>query len=157
MKKVMILGAAIMAFSFVTPQVAKAMKLQNQTAIVQDKDAQYKEIKVEELPAAVTKSISNAYTGYKIDKAFLGADDTYKVNVAMGDLKYQLFYDAKGELIKVEDAAAKGMEPAKGLEEPVPSKGMEPENKSQTPVNKSQTPVNKSEYPTNQGEKVPVK
>ena len=145
MKKVIILTAAIMAFSLATPQLSNAMKIQNQMAVMQDKDDKYKEIKVTELPDAVTKSIANAYTGYKIDQAWKTEDNAYKVKVAMGDLKYQLFYDAKGELIKVEDPSAKdngmlnnGTEPAK--------KGMEPANKSMEPTNK-----------TPQGGKYPVK
>lgn len=114
MKKVIILTAAAMAFSFVSPQLSNAMKLQNKVAVVQDKDTKddkYKEIKAEELPEAVTKSISNAYTGYKIDKAYRDKDeDSYKVNVAMGDLKYSLFYDEKGDLVKVEEPTAERMD-----------------------------------------------
>ncbi|HLN75234.1 MAG: hypothetical protein ACM3O8_07410 [Methylococcaceae bacterium] len=110
MKKVIILTAAAMAFSFVTPQLSNAMKSQNKIAVVQDKDDKddkYKEIKAEELPEAVTKSIANAYTGYKIDKAYKDKDeDSYKVNVAMGSLRYDLFYDKKGELVKVEEPTA---------------------------------------------------
>lgn len=107
MKKVIILTAAVAAFSFVTPQVSNAMKFQTPITVVGEDDDKYKEIKAEELPEAVTKSVSTAYTGYKIDKAYRGEDDSYKVKVAMGDLKYSLFYDEKGELIKVEDPAAK--------------------------------------------------
>ena len=112
MKKIIILTAAVAAFSFVTPTVSNAMKFNNNIAVVDDKDDKFKEIKAEELPEAVTKSISNAYTGYKIDKAFRGEDDSYKVKVAMGDLKYSLFYDEKGELIKVEDPSAKASDDA---------------------------------------------
>ncbi|MBC8003885.1 MAG: PepSY-like domain-containing protein [Verrucomicrobia bacterium] len=110
MKKVIILTAAVAAFSFVTPQVSNAMKFQTPIAVVGEDDDKYKEIKAEELPEAVTKSVSTAYTGYKIDKAYRGEDDSYKVKVAMGDLKYSLFYDEKGELIKVEDPSAKTSE-----------------------------------------------
>ena len=142
MKKVIILSAAIMAFSFVTPQVAKAMKLQNEMTVVQDKDKddKFKEIKVTELPEAVTKSISTAYTGSKIDKAYLGEDNSYKVKVSMGELKYNLFYDAKGELIKVEEPTSKGDLPT--------DKGMSPANKSMEPANKSMEPTNKGTEPT---------
>ena len=109
MKKGIILTAAVVAFSFVAPQVSNAMQYQNNIVVVGDDD-KYKEIKAEELPEAVTKSVSTAYTGYKIDKAYRGEDDSYKVKVAMGDLKYSLFYDEKGELIKVEDPTAKTSE-----------------------------------------------
>ena len=137
MKKVIILSAAIMAFSFVTPQVAKAMKLQNQMTVVQDKDKddKFKEVKVSELPEAVTKSISTAYTGSKIDKAYIGEDNSYKVKVSMGDLKYHLFYDAKGELIKVEEPTSKSDATMDK------DKGMSPANKSMEPTNKSTEPA----------------
>jgi len=149
MKKVMILTAAVMAFSFATPQVAKAIKVQNQMTVVDDKDDKYKEVKVEELPEAVTKSISSAYTGYKIDKAFKAEDNSYKVKVAMGDLKYNLFYDANGELIKVED-------PAVSKDAKLDTKwGTEPENKSMEPTKKNETPT--TVPPTNESETTPVK
>lgn len=137
MKKVIILSAAIMAFSFVTPQVAKAMKLQNQMTVVQDKDKddKFKEVKVSELPEAVTKSISTAYTGSKIDKAYIGEDNSYKVKVSMGDLKYHLFYDAKGELIKVEEPTSKSDATMDK------DKGMSPANKSMEPTKKSTQPA----------------
>jgi hypothetical protein len=71
----------------------------------------YKEIKTSELPEAVTKSIATAYTGYKIDKAYKDKDDdSYQVKVAMGDLKYSLFYDEKGELKKVEEPTAENVD-----------------------------------------------
>lgn len=136
MKKITIITAAVIAFSFATPQLAKAMQVKDQMAIVQDKDATYKEIKAEELPEAVTTSIENAYTGYKIDKAFVGSDNTYKVKVAMGDLKYHLFYDSMGELIKVEDPTSKA---------------------DDQHMNKSMNPANKSELPTDPMKKAPVK
>lgn len=150
MKKVIVLTAAVMAFSFVTPQVSQAMKVQNQMAVIDDKDDKYTEIKVEELPEAVTKSVSNAYTGYKIDKAYRGEDDSYKVKVAMGDLKYKLFYDAQGELIKVEDAANKG-------EETTEKWGTDPSNRSMEPDTTNMTPGTQGEVPTNQTETAPVK
>lgn len=106
MKKVLILTGALVAFSFVTPQLSNAAKPQDKVGVVVDKGDKYKEIKAEELPEAVTKSIANAYTGYKIDKAYRAEDDSYKVKVAMGDLNYALFYDEKGELIKVEEPTA---------------------------------------------------
>ena len=107
MKKVMILTAAVMALSYATPQVANAMKVQNEIEFVQEKEVKYQEIKVEEIPEAVSQSIAGAYAGYKIDKAFLGDDGNYKVKVSMGDLKYVLFYTAKGELIKLEEPSKK--------------------------------------------------
>jgi hypothetical protein len=148
MKKLIVITAAVMAFSFVTPQVAQAMKVQNQMAVIDDKDDKYKEVKVEELPEAVTKSVANAYTGYKIEKAFRGEDNSYKVKVAMGDLKYKLFYDEQGELIKVEDAASK--------EETTETWGTDPSNRSMEPDTTNITPGTQGEVPTNETENAPV-
>lgn len=141
MKKVIVLTVAVMAFSFVTPQLSQAMKVQNQMAVIDDKDDKYKEVKVEELPEAVTKSISNAYTGYKIDKAYLGEDNSYKVKVAMGDLTYHLFYDEQGELLKVEDPASK--------EESKEKWGTDPSNRSMESDSTHMTPGTHGETPTN--------
>ena len=127
-----------MAFSFATPQLAKAIKIQNQSAVVQDKDDKFKEIKVTELPEAVTKSVSTAYTGSKIDKAFIGEDNSYKVKVSMGELKYHLFYDAKGDLIKVEEPNTK----VKG-DLPMNNDMDHPTEKSTDPANKSMDPAKK--------------
>ncbi|MGE5394276.1 MAG: PepSY-like domain-containing protein [Candidatus Saccharibacteria bacterium] len=99
MKRIIILTAAAMAFSFANPQVSNAMKLQNKTAVVQEKDDKYKEIKTSELPDAVTKSINRSYAGYKIDKAFRDKDeDSYKVKVEKGNTKEFLYFDNKGNL-----------------------------------------------------------
>ena len=113
MKKVLILSAAIFALSYATPQVANAMKAQNDIAFTQEKEVKYTEVKVEKIPAVVTKSIAAAYAGYTIDKAFVGDDASYKVNVTKGDVKQVLFYTASGELIKAEDAAKKVAVPEK--------------------------------------------
>ena len=113
MKKVMILTAAILALSYATPQVVNAMKVQNDIAIMQEKEVKYTEVKVEEIPEAVTKSIAAAYVGYTIDKAFLGDDASYKVKVSKGDVKEVIFYNANGDLIKVEASDKKVAVPEK--------------------------------------------
>jgi len=163
MKKSIILGAAVMAFSFAAPQVVKAIKVQNQNAFVQDKDDKFKEIKVTELPPEVTKSISTAYTGSKIDKAYLGEDNSYKVKVSMGELKYNLFYDAKGDLIKVEEPNASKvksdmpeMDPSMKSTDPS-MKSNDPSMKSTDPSMKSNDPANKSMEPSKKGTQTPNK
>jgi len=103
MKKVLILTATALTLGFATPMFANAVKTQDEIALTQEKEVKYTEIKVEELPDEVTKSIASAYVGYKVDKAFKGDDASFKVKVSMGDLKYVLFYSAKGELVKVEE------------------------------------------------------
>lgn len=113
MKKVMILSAAIFALSYATPQVANAMKAQNDISFTQEKEVKYTEVKVEEIPESVSKAITAAYAGYTIDKALLGDDGTYKVKVIKGDIKQVLFYTASGDLIKTEESAKKAEEPVK--------------------------------------------
>lgn len=108
MKKLMILTAAVLALGFATPQITNAMKAQNEIAVIQDKVVvKYQEIKVAEIPVTVSKAITAAYAGYTVDKAFLGDDGSYKANISMGDLKYVVFYTAKGEPIKVEEPVKK--------------------------------------------------
>jgi len=107
MKKVMILSAVALALSFATPQVANAMTAQNEIAINQEKEVKFTEIKVEELPEAVSKSIVAAYPRYKVEKAFPGDDATFKVKVSLADVKQVLFHKASGELIKIEEPATK--------------------------------------------------
>lgn len=113
MKKVMIFSAVILALSYATPQVASAMKVQNESAFVQDKEVKYTEVKVEEVPEAVNKAIIESYAGFTIEKALLGDDGTYKVKVTKGDKKQVLFYTANGDLIKAEESAKKAEEPVK--------------------------------------------
>lgn len=107
MKKVIILSAVALALSFATPQVANAITTQNEIAISQEKEVKFTEIKVEELPEAVSKSIAAAYPGYKVEKAFLGDDASFKVKVSLEDIKQVLYYTAAGELIKIEEPATK--------------------------------------------------
>jgi hypothetical protein len=107
MKKVMILTVAIMAFSFATPQLANAMKVQNVITVAQEKVVKYLEIKVTDIPAAVSATLAKDYAGFTIEKAFLGDDGSYKIAVNKVDVKSVLFFNAKGELIKVEQPAKK--------------------------------------------------
>jgi hypothetical protein len=61
-----------------------------------------KEVKTSELPAAVTRSLNEKYPGYKTDKAFKAEDGTYKVSISKGDEKQTLFFDERGESVKMQ-------------------------------------------------------
>jgi hypothetical protein len=61
-----------------------------------------KEVKTSELPAAVTRSLNEKYPGYKTDKAFKADDGTYKVSISKGDEKQTLFFDERGESVKMQ-------------------------------------------------------
>ena len=60
------------------------------------------EVKVADIPAAITRSLNEKYPGFKTDKALLGTDGTYKVKVSKGEDKQVLFFDARGEAIKIQ-------------------------------------------------------
>lgn len=112
MKKVMILSAAALAIFLAMPQLAEAKTVQNEITVIQDKAVKYQEITAETLPEAVTKSLTKDYSGFVIDKVFLGDDGTYKVAVSKGDIKNVLFYSNGGEVMKVEKPAPKVEKPA---------------------------------------------
>ena len=60
------------------------------------------EVKSTDLPAAITRSINEKYPGYKTEKAFRGNDGTYKVKVSKDDEKQTLFFDERGETVKMQ-------------------------------------------------------
>jgi hypothetical protein len=59
------------------------------------------EVKVSELPSAVSRAISERYPGYKTEKAFKSSDNTYKVTLMKDDEKQTIFLDEKGESVKM--------------------------------------------------------
>jgi len=126
MKKLMILSAAALAIFLALPQFAEATTVQNGITMTQEKAVKYTEITVATLPQTVVASLTKDYSGYAIDKVFLGDDGNYKVAVSKGSIKNELIFSEKGELIKGEKAAAaKAVEtpaPAKSAEKPVPAK-----------------------------------
>jgi len=72
---------------------------------------EYSEVaNISELPAAITRSLNEKYPGFKADKAYLGKDGTYKVKVSKGEEKQVLFFDARGEAVKMHKSAEKSVE-----------------------------------------------
>ena len=59
------------------------------------------EVKVSELPSAVSMAISERYPGYKTEKAFKSSDNTYKVTLMKDNEKQTIFLDEKGESVKM--------------------------------------------------------
>lgn len=59
------------------------------------------EVRSSDLPAAITRSLNEKYPGYKTDKAWRGKDGTYKIKVSKGDEAQTLFFDARGESVKM--------------------------------------------------------
>jgi len=67
------------------------------TISIQD---EYTEIKVEEVPAAVTEALKKAYPDAVLSKAYKNAKSEYKLDVTVGDKVGSLFANADGTWIK---------------------------------------------------------
>ena len=102
MKKLMILSAAALAIFLALPQFAAATTVQNETTVSQEKAVKYTEVAATTLPAAVTATLAKDYSGYAVDKVFLGDDGTYKVAISKGTVKSVVIFSSNGELIKTD-------------------------------------------------------
>ncbi len=99
MKK-LILSVAILLGSFATfAQDAKTVA-QSATATATPTQDKFKEVKAEEVPEAVSKSLSKAYPEAKVEKAYVNDKKEYKLDIAVGDQKATVFADATGNWIK---------------------------------------------------------
>jgi len=67
------------------------------TISVQD---EYTEIKLEEVPAAITDALKKAYPNGVLSKAYKNAKSEYKLEVAVGDKVGNLYANADGTWIK---------------------------------------------------------
>jgi len=105
MRKIMILSAAALAICLAMPQLAEATTVKNATTVIQEKTVKYEEIAPSTLPEAVTKALAKDYAGYTVEKAFLSDDGIFKVAVAKGDVKNAVFFNEKGDFVKIEKIA----------------------------------------------------
>ncbi len=67
------------------------------TISIQD---EYTEVKVEEVPAAVTDALKKAYPDAILSKAYKNASSQYKLEVTVGDKVGSLYANADGTWIK---------------------------------------------------------
>ena len=67
------------------------------TISIQD---EYTEIKVEEVPAAITDALKKAYPDAVLSKAYKNAKSEYKLDVTVGDKVGSLYANADGSWIK---------------------------------------------------------
>ncbi|MFH6945970.1 hypothetical protein ACHRV5_08550 [Flavobacterium sp. FlaQc-52] len=67
------------------------------TISVQD---EYTEVKLEEVPVAITDALKKAYPTAVLAKAFKNANSEYKLEVTVGDKTGNLFANADGTWIK---------------------------------------------------------
>lgn len=107
-KAVYYLSAAAIALVVALPVAATAGSVQQALAVAQE--VNYQEIPTENVPETVTESLNKDYSGYLVDKAYLGDDGSYKLKVSQSDLKYIVFYKENGELIKVEEPTSEKLE-----------------------------------------------
>lgn len=124
MKKfVYLLSVVTITMGITMPQMVTANSSQNEVVFAQD--VKYQEIPKENVPVTVTESLEKDYSGYTVDKAYLGEDGSYKLDVSQAGVKYIIYYKENGELIKVEEPASEKID--KGIQEgnQDPKKGME--------------------------------
>ena len=67
------------------------------TISIQD---EYTEIKVEEVPVAVTDALKKAYSDAILSKAYKNATSQYKLEVTVGDKVGSLYANADGSWVK---------------------------------------------------------
>ncbi|OXA99686.1 hypothetical protein B0A75_11155 [Flavobacterium oncorhynchi] len=67
------------------------------TISIQD---EYTEIKIEEVPSAITDALKKAYPDAILSKAFKNAKSEYKLDVTVGDKVGSLYANADGSWIK---------------------------------------------------------
>ncbi len=100
MKK-LILSVALLLGSFVTfAQTDAKTVAQSATETAKPTQDKFKEVKAEEVPEAVSKSLSKAYPEATVSKAYVNDKKEYKLDIAVGDQKATVFADATGNWIK---------------------------------------------------------
>ncbi|MFB9107139.1 MULTISPECIES: hypothetical protein [Flavobacterium] len=67
------------------------------TITIQD---EYTEVKLEEVPAAITEALKKAYPDAVLTKAYKNEKSEYKLDVTVGDKVGNLFANADGSWIK---------------------------------------------------------
>lgn len=99
MKK-LIIAASLLVGSFCFQAYATAPVLPvnaDATVVLQDT---YKEIKVTEVPTAVTDAFEKDFPGATIDKAYVNEEKKYKLDVSTAEGSITLYANEKGEWIE---------------------------------------------------------
>ncbi|WDF63159.1 hypothetical protein [Flavobacterium sp. KACC 22763] len=96
--KNLFLSAAIVLGSLTS--FASTTQVTNTTVKTISIEDEYTEIKLEELPAAITDALKKAYPEAVITKAYKNEKAQYKLDVTVGDKVGNLFANADGTWIK---------------------------------------------------------
>ena len=101
MKK-LILSAAIVLGSLTTMSVQAQEQTKDTTNTERTAPATdaYTEIKIEELPVAITEALKKAYPEAVVSKAYINEKKEYKLDVTVGEKAVSLFADANGNWIQ---------------------------------------------------------
>lgn len=97
MKK-LILSATVLLGSLST--FAAIVQIQNSVEKIITIADEYTEIKIEELPAAVTDALKAAYPDATITKAYMNEDKEYKIEIKNAGQDVTVFTDATGAILK---------------------------------------------------------
>ncbi|GLB48430.1 hypothetical protein [Neptunitalea lumnitzerae] len=97
MKKFFITASMLLG-SFATFAMSPEMSPYSNEIISKVQD--YKEIKVSELPKAITEAFANDFPGATIDKAYVNEDKKYKLEVTTAEMSTTLYANEKGEWIE---------------------------------------------------------
>lgn len=97
MKK-LILSAAIILGSLNAFAVSSVIENPlSKSVVITD---EFTEIKIEELPTAVTEALKKAYPDAILSKAYINEAKEYKLDVTVGDKVGSLFADANGKWLQ---------------------------------------------------------
>ncbi|MDG3580966.1 hypothetical protein [Galbibacter pacificus] len=97
MKKIVLVVA--MALGSLTAFAATPAVANNDTKVATLQD-DYKEIAVAEVPQAVQEALQADYPEAQITKAYVNEENTYKIEVQMGEQTGTLFANENGEWIE---------------------------------------------------------
>ncbi|TDD78418.1 hypothetical protein [Flavobacterium caseinilyticum] len=97
MKK-LLLSAAIVLGSLST--YATSVPNTNEVTKTVTIQEEYTEVKLEEVPVAITEALKAAYPSAILDKAYINAQKEYKLDITVGDKKGNLFADETGKWIQ---------------------------------------------------------
>jgi uncharacterized protein YdeI (BOF family) len=97
MKKLIVTLALVVGSFTAFAQAKEAVKTEAKVQAVQDN---FKEIKAEETPEAVTKALKTAYPDATLSKVYVNDKKEYKLEIAVEDQKTFVFTDAAGKLLK---------------------------------------------------------
>ena len=100
MKKGMIITAVVVILGMSMPEGLFAANA-NQTVLVAQDEVTWVEVKVEDLPEPVSKSIKEGYVDYSVSKAYQGSDGSYKVDMTKEEEAISVFFNAEGQLLKI--------------------------------------------------------